>query len=406
MSDEPTPDGQAPTAAPATDDGATDEAAPIEPTTTDEPATDEPATLEPVAAQRRRRRHARSPGTSRSSPSCSWRSSSCSAASCGWQCRRAIAGPRRPHRYRPRVRWLTQRPSPRRPSSGSVPSGGGSLAPASADPSPTRCSSGPATSPTAVSTPMQPPRACSTASTAPSSRPATTPTPTARPSSSALLRQHLGSPAGPHPAGARQPRLGHQGPRRLPRVLRRGRGPGRQELVLVRPRDVARHRARLRLHVGRRLRAGDRSGPLAGRRPRGVDGSLHARDLAPPAVQLRRSRQRSVGGAVLDGALRRRRRRRRQRPRPRLRAVRCRRTPTVAPDAARGLREFVVGTGGAALRAFPNAGRQQRAARQHRPRRHPVRAPPDVLRLDVPADHRWLGRLGERGLPLTYRVRR
>ena len=49
MSDEPTPEGQAPTPAPATDDGAADEAAPIEPTT-DEPTTDEPATPEPVAA--------------------------------------------------------------------------------------------------------------------------------------------------------------------------------------------------------------------------------------------------------------------------------------------------------------------------------------------------------------------
>ena len=50
---------------------------------------------------------------------------------------------------------------------------------------PTRSWSGPATSPTAGSTPTQPPPTCSTASPAPSSPPATTPTRTAAPSSSA-----------------------------------------------------------------------------------------------------------------------------------------------------------------------------------------------------------------------------
>ena len=48
MSDEPTPDGRAPMAAPTTDDTTTADPAPTEPTTTDEPATDEPASLEAV----------------------------------------------------------------------------------------------------------------------------------------------------------------------------------------------------------------------------------------------------------------------------------------------------------------------------------------------------------------------
>ena len=40
--------------------------------------------------------------------------------------------------------------------------------------------------------------------------------------------------------------------------------------------------------------------------------------------------------------------------------------PDGRPDAARGLREFVVGTGGAAAAELPEPGGQQRAARQHR----------------------------------------
>ena len=198
---------------------------------------------------------------------------------------------------------------------------------------------------------------------APSSPPATTPTRTARADQFRdCYGADLGAFTGPDPAGAGQPRLGHQGPRRLPRLFRRR----------PRPRTA---RAGTRTTSGRGTSScstptAGRSA-AAGRTRRRVAGwpptsrrrrPVHARDLAPPAVQLRRPRQRPDVGAVLDGALRRRRRRRRQRPRPRLRAVRPAGSGRRARTAARGIREFVVGTGGAALRSFPNAGGQQRAA--------------------------------------------
>ena len=61
---------------------------------------------------------------------------------------------------------------------------------------------------------------------------------------------------------------------------------------------------------------------MAARRPRRAPVRLHARLLAPPALQLRPLRRRSSDGAVLGRALRGRRRRRPRRPRPHLRAVR------------------------------------------------------------------------------------
>ena len=100
-------------------------------------------------------------------------------------------------------------------------------------------------------------------------------------------------------------------------------GTERHELVLVRPRRVARHRPRLGLLERGRLRRGLGPGSMAGGGPEGVDAAVHARDLAPPAVQLRVPRQRPLGRAVLAGPLRGRRRSHRQRPRPRLRAVRA-----------------------------------------------------------------------------------
>ena len=114
-----------------------------------------------------------------------------------------------------------------------------------------------------------------------------------------LLRPDLGRVQGPDAAGARQPRLADEGPRRLPRLLRRGGRAERDELVLVRPRGVARHRPRLGLREGGRLRRGLAAGSMAGRGPRGVDRAVHARDLASPAVQLRAPRQRHRGRAVL-----------------------------------------------------------------------------------------------------------
>ena len=103
-----------------------------------------------------------------------------------------------------------------------------------------------------------------------------------------LLRADLGPPARPDPAGPRRTRLGHQGPRRLSRVLRGGRRAGRRHLVLVRPRLVAHRGPRLGLRGRRRLHRGQRPGPLAREGPRRVEGDLHPGDLAPAAGELRR----------------------------------------------------------------------------------------------------------------------
>ena len=63
-----------------------------------------------------------------------------------------------------------------------------------------------------------------------------------------LLRPDLGPLPRPDPPGARQPRLGDQGPGRLPRLLRGGGHVARRhELVLVRARFMARHRRSTRI---------------------------------------------------------------------------------------------------------------------------------------------------------------
>jgi hypothetical protein len=58
-------------------------------------------------------------------------------------------------------------------------------------------------------------------------------------------------------------------------------------------------RPRLGLRPGRRLRGDLTAGPLAGERPHDEHGPLHARDLAPAAVQLGRAGGRCPGRAVL-----------------------------------------------------------------------------------------------------------
>ena len=116
------------------------------------------------------------------------------------------------------------------------------------------------------------PTCSSTQSGRPSSPPATTPTRTAPPRSSATA---TGRPGAASSTGRRPAAGNHdwqtKDAGRLPRLLR-GRGRSRRhELVLVRPRGLAHHRPRLRLRLGRRLRGGLAAGPLAGRRPGGVD---------------------------------------------------------------------------------------------------------------------------------------
>ena len=92
-----------------------------------------------------------------------------------------------------------------------------------------------------------------------------------------LLRPDVG-PAGADPAGGRQPRLAHDGREGLPGLLRRGGGERRrQDVVFVRPRDVAHRRPRRELLEGRRLRRGLGAGQVADRGPRRASHDVHAR---------------------------------------------------------------------------------------------------------------------------------
>ena len=114
-------------------------------------------------------------------------------------------------------------------------------------------------------------------------------------------------------------------------------------------------------------RRGIRTGAVAARGPGGASGELHRRDDAPPALQLRRARQRDGDGAVLAGAVRGGRRPRARRPRPRLRALRAdepqrRRRPR--------LRHALLHRRHGRLQPLPvrrDLPAQQRTARRHRP---------------------------------------
>ena len=130
----------------------------------------------------------------------------------------------------------------------------------------------------------------------------------------------------PHTRGARQPRVRLGG-----RTARQGvlRAAG-SRLLLLRPRRLARRRPQLELRPGRRLPGRVAAAALARRRPRAQLGPLHARLLAPPALQLRPARLRRDDGRALAHARPRPGRRRAGRPRPPLRALRPdRRDPLV-----------------------------------------------------------------------------
>ena len=110
---------------------------------------------------------------------------------------------------------------------------------------------------------------------------------------------------------------------------------------------------------GDRLRRGLPPGPLAARRPRRPSGRVHAGDLASPAVQLRAPRQRAGGRPVLARPVRGRRRlvingheHDYERFAPQ--------DPDGLADPAKGIREIVVGTGGAELRPFKTAAANSR----------------------------------------------
>ena len=79
--------------------------------------------------------------------------------------------------------------------------------------------------------------------------------------------------------------------------------------------------------------------------------------------------------------------------------------PAGREDKAGGVREFVVGTGGAVLRDFPTVAAHSEVSHRRDVGGDPVRAPSDLVRVVV---HRGVGRgrgLGDRRLPLRYRGR-
>ena len=188
---------------------------------------------------------------------------------------------------------------------------------------------------------------------------------TARPTSS---RAATSPTWGRHKARTRPAVGNHEygtpGAARLLRLLRRRGRRARQGLVQLRPRRLARGRAELQLHRGRRLRRPAREqerwlrADLAANaarctlaymhHPRFSSGNVHGGSSAVRAAVARaRGRRRGAGAGG---------------PRPRLRALR-------ATDAGRrarrerGVRQFVVGTGGAAPALVrPAASRTARCA--------------------------------------------
>ena len=124
-----------------------------------------------------------------------------------------------------------------------------------------------------------------------------------------------------------------------------GQAGARRRLLQLRPRQLARDRAQLRVRAHRRLRARLAAAELATQRPRRASRGVHARLLASPAVRL--------GSPYRPG-----------RHAPALNAIYAAgadllltghehfyerlapMTPTGAVDRARGIREFIAGMGG------------------------------------------------------------
>ena len=101
-----------------------------------------------------------------------------------------------------------------------------------------------------------------------------------------LLRPDVGPAQGADAPVRGQPRIRDVRRVRLLRVLRDGRRPGREGLVQLRPRALARDRAELELQSGR-MRAGLGAGQVAAGRPGRPRRRSRHRVLASPALQLR-----------------------------------------------------------------------------------------------------------------------
>ena len=136
-----------------------------------------------------------------------------------------------------------------------------------------------------------------------------------------LLHARLGAHHAADPRVARESRVRERRKRRVGGAVDLRPLGGR--VVLLRPRRLARRRAQLELRGGRGMQR--RLAPVAlaaSRPPTPPRGTLHARLLAPPPVQLRAPRLRRAARRLLEPPRRGARRRRAERPRSRLRALR------------------------------------------------------------------------------------
>ncbi len=164
---------------------------------------------------------------------------------------------------------------------------------------------------------------------------------------SGLLRTGLGPSQRPDAADAGQSRLLHRERPPLLCLLRRERRTRSPRLLQLRGRRLA-HRLAQQQH---RFNGPVAADPVAAQRPENAPVGLHARLLAHPAVQLRRPRQQPQDARRVGGASAVRRRRRPDRARSRLRTLRAARRQRAGPIRV-GIRQFVVGTGGAGVYRF------------------------------------------------------
>ena len=189
---------------------------------------------------------------------------------------------------------------------------------------------------------------------------ATTPTSPARPASSPTATTRPGGATRAAPARPRQPRVPDRGRHRLLRLLRGGGGRPEEGLLQLRPGGLAHRGAQLQLRPGRRLRRGLAAGdsgcgpiwpptPPAAPWPTGTTPASASANYGNDTMTQALWQALYDNGAeiVLSGHDHNY-----QRWTPQ--------TPTGTKDATRGIREFVVGTGGRSHYALGTAAGQCR----------------------------------------------
>ena len=212
----------------------------------------------------------------------------------------------------------------------------------------TPSSSAPATSPTAMRSARPPrPRTCSSTSRARSSRSATTPTRAARPGSTPTATARPG--AASRRARSRSSATTSTAPRTPAATSATSaacRGRPDEGLLQLRPRQVAPRRHQQQLRAGRRLPRGLAPGAVAAAGPRGAS-RPPARSPCGTTRAIPRASTATTGPCATSG-------RRSTTPTPRwcsratttTTSASLRRTPTARRIPARGIRQFVAGTGG------------------------------------------------------------